>query len=66
MALPMTDGEFVMNLGSICPICGVEGMFFVAGFYVNGDNKGVQPCFCGDCGKVWNSIWELKGYERVG
>ena len=63
MALPMTDGEYVMHGGTHCPFCDSAA---IEGDSVEVDNgTATQEVVCLSCGKAWNDQYKLVGYEEV-
>ena len=57
-----TQAEYLASL-SHCPFCDsdqIEG-----GFLEMDGSSAWQPVVCNDCGKGWNDIYNLVGYEEI-
>lgn len=59
----MTNEEYVKAGGCRCPFCGGTSLY--GGFTEVDEGGAWQPVFCEDCGKEWNDIYKLLGYEEV-
>ena len=61
--MPETSNKYVAHGGVHCPYCGSED---IEGGSVQTDNRVVwQPVRCLTCGRKWNDLYTIAGYEPV-
>lgn len=60
---PMTQEEYVAVEGARCPYCRSNNTS--GDSFENGDNQSWQKISCDDCGKSWNALYKLIGWEPL-
>jgi C4-type Zn-finger protein len=62
MTKPMSDEEYVRD--TRCPVCGSESLIYSPDVEFGGDFIS-QPVQCEHCGRHWDQIYVLTGYEMT-
>jgi C4-type Zn-finger protein len=60
MTKPMSDEEYLND--TRCPVCGSEDILIRSEVEFGGDFI-TQPVKCEACGRHWDQIYHLSGYE---
>lgn len=61
MPLPLSPEEYAARQGLICPFCLSQRMY--TGHLQCDESQAWMPVTCGRCGRQWNDIYKLIGYE---
>lgn len=61
----MTKEEYAQSQGLLCPFCKSHNIEGASPFEVTG-NTAVQDVRCLDCGKEWEDVFRLVGFNTEG
>jgi len=62
--MPVGNREYLSSGGSKCPWCGSDEIRAEGLVEVDGARE-YQRVACNSCGKEWDDIWKLTGYESL-
>ena len=63
---PMSDAEYVMRCGQVCPFCGSEDISTVAPMEYDYDAAWQEvQCANPECEGTWRDLYKLTGYEDL-
>ena len=60
----MTDAEYVARKGTSCPWCGSNDLEAQVDEAQADGNDAMIPVSCLACGKSWEDLYKLAGYEE--